>query len=46
MQQLDIGVVLALGQDARYHPPLLGNAEPAIGAQLFEIDPLLQNAVR
>src|SRR5690606_7771096 len=42
VQLLDIGMILALRQDAGDHPPLLGYAQAAVGAELLEINPLGQ----
>lgn len=42
MQLFDIGMIVAFRQDARNHPPLVGNAQAALGAQLFKIDRLVQ----
>jgi hypothetical protein len=44
MQRLDVGVVLGLGQHARDHAALLGDPEPAFGAQRLEIDRLVQGS--
>src|SRR5690606_28988669 len=41
VQQLDVGVILALRQHAGDHPALLGNPEAAFGAQGLEVDRLV-----
>lgn len=42
VQCFHIGVVIRFRQDAGDHPPLVGNAQAALGTQGFKIDVLVQ----
>ena len=42
MQHFDIGMIGAFGQDAGDDAALVGDAQPALGTQLFQIDALFQ----
>ena len=46
VQQLHIRMVIALRQDTGDHPALLGYTQAPVGAELLEIDPLLQGLPR
>ena len=46
VQQFDIRMIIAVRQDARDHAALFSDAQPLVGAKLFEIDLLRQFGLR
>ncbi len=46
VQQFDVGMIFAFGQDAGNHPTLVGDAQAAFRAQGFEINWLVQTGPR